>query len=71
MVIWSIKMKMKLNEVDKAVLAKFPVGTLITSTIGEGGPSKVFIGDGLHIQPFSYLGDYDVAHFEEVKREWL
>ncbi len=50
-------------------ITKFPVGTLIESTIGEGGPSEVFIGDSGLLQPFSYLDDYDVDHYKIVKSD--
>jgi len=47
-------------------LEYFPLGTMIESTIGMGGPSVVFIGGG-YLQPFSYLDDYNVEHYKKAE----
>ena len=54
---------------DTEILEIFPEGVMVESTIGEGGPSKVFVGDSGHTQPFSYLGDYTPEHFRIVTKE--
>lgn len=54
---------------DKEILKIFPEGVVVESTIGEGGPSAVFVGDSGHAQPFSYLGDYNPEHFRIVTKE--
>lgn len=57
---------------NEEILKTFPVGVMVESTIGEGGPSVVFIGDSGHTQPFSYLDDYEPEHFRIVpQEEWL
>lgn len=54
------------------ILKIFPEGVMVESTIGEGGPSEVFVGDSGHTQPFSYLDDYEPSHFRIVtQEEWL
>lgn len=55
-----------MNKAEAAVLKAFPIGTTIKSTIELGGGTEVFIGDGGDIQPFSYLNDYDISHYEVV-----
>ena len=61
--------KKELTSEDKSVLSAYPEGTMIYSTIGLGlgGGTEVFIGDGLHVQPFSYLGDYNINHYTKEK----
>lgn len=54
---------------DIEILKIFPEGIMVESTMGEGGPSEVFVGDAGHAQPFSYLGDYNPEHFRVVTRE--
>lgn len=54
---------------DTEILEIFPEGVMVESTIGEGGPSEVFVGDTGHAQPFSYLGDYNPEHFRVVTKE--
>ena len=57
---------------NKDILKSFPEGVMVESTIGEGGPSKVFVGDSGHTQPFSYLDDYNPEHFRIITdEEWL
>ena len=54
---------------DIEILKIFPEGVMVESTIGEGGPSAVFMGDSGHAQPFSYLDDYNPEHFRVVTKE--
>lgn len=57
---------------NEEILKHFPEGVLVESTIGEGGPSQVFVGDSGHTQPFSYLDDYEPSHYRIVtQEEWL
>ena len=54
---------------DTEILEIFPEGVMVESTIGEGGPSEVFVGGSGDTQPFSYLGDYNPEHFRIVTKE--
>ncbi len=57
---------------NEEILKIFPSGVIVESTIGEGGPSEVFVGDSGHAQPFSYLNDYEPSHYRIVtEEEWL
>lgn len=54
------------DEVAHKILDIFPIGTKIESTVGQGGGTEVFVGRGMDIQPFSYVDDYNPAHYRKV-----
>jgi len=59
--------KAELTKEDLDILKVFPEGTMIESTIGRGGGTEVFIGS-FYVQPFSYLGDYEINHYKRVEK---
>jgi len=48
---------------DQAIRDAFKIGDFVVGIGPHRGCSNVFEGNGGHYQPFSYLDDFDPAHF--------
>ena len=52
---------------DEKILEIYPVGTMLWSTIGQGGGTEVFTTETGLAYPFSYLDDYNPEHYTTEK----
>ena len=52
---------------EQKLLKLFPLGVTIESADGKYGGSEVFWGEGKHLQPFSYLVDWNPDNYRIKK----